>query len=94
MSLLDGLSLYAICAIWLLMILNMILSIGGFLFYMQVDKDGGRVPLEEYPMVSILVPAHNESIVINDNSSDDTEEKLQQIQREFPDRRLGPQGPL
>ena len=94
----------------------MILSIGGFLFYMQVDKDGGRVPLEEYPMVSILVPAHKESIVIsrtvrallrfdypkdkyeiiviNDNSSDDTEEKLQQIQREFPDRRLGPQGPL
>ena len=110
MSLLDGLSLYAICAIWLLMILNMILSIGGFLYYMKVDKDGGRVPLKEYPMVSILVPAHNESIVIsrtvrallrfdypkdkyeiiviNDNSSDDTEEKLQQIQREFPDRRL------
>lgn len=61
-------------------------------------------------MVSILVPAHNESIVIsrtvrallrfdypkekyeiiviNDNSTDDTEQKLQAIQREFPDRRL------
>jgi len=68
------------------------------------------VPLKEYPMVSILVPAHNESIVIsrtvrallrfdypkdkyeiiviNDNSTDDTEQKLQAIQREFPDRRL------
>ncbi len=110
MSLIDGLSLYAICAIWSLMILNVILSIGGFIHYMRVEKDGGHVPLDEYPMVSILVPAHNESIVIsrtvrallnfdypqdkyeiivvNDNSTDDTEQKLQEIQREFPDRRL------
>ena len=110
MSWIDGLSLYAICAIWSLMILNVILSIGGFLYYMQVEKTGGRVPLKEYPMVSILVPAHNESIVIsrtvrallrfdypkdkyeiiviNDNSTDDTEQKLQAIQQEFPDRRL------
>lgn len=110
MSWIDGLSLYAICAIWSLMILNVILSIGGFLHYMRLEKNGGRVPLKEYPMVSILVPAHNESIVIsrtvrallgfdypkekyeiiviNDNSTDDTEEKLQAIQREFPDRRL------
>lgn len=110
MSWIDGLSLYAICAIWSLMILNVILSIGGFLHYMRLKKTGGRVPLKEYPMVSILVPAHNESIVIsrtvrallrfdypkekyeiiviNDNSTDDTEEKLQAIQREFPDRRL------
>lgn len=110
MSLIDGLSLYAICAIWSLMILNVILSVGGFIYYMRVEKTGGHVPLKEYPMVSILVPAHNESIVIsrtvrallkfdypkdryeviviNDNSSDDTEEKLQEIQKEFPDRRL------
>ena len=110
MSWIDGLSLYAICAIWSLMILNVILSIGGFLHYMRLEKTGGRVSLKEYPMVSILVPAHNESIVIsrtvrallrfdypkekyeiiviNDNSTDDTEEKLQAIQREFPDRRL------
>ncbi len=110
MSLIDGLSLYAICAIWSLMILNVILSIGGFIHYMRVEKDGGHVPLDEYPMVSILVPAHNESIVIsrtvrallnfdypqdkyeiivvNDNSTDDTEQKLQEIQREFPNRRL------
>lgn len=110
MSLIDGLSLYAICAIWSLMILNVILSVGGFIYYMRVEKTGGHVPLKEYPMVSILVPAHNESIVIsrtvrallkfdypkdryeiiviNDNSTDDTEEKLQEIQKEFPDRRL------
>ena len=110
MTFIDALSLYAICAIWSLMIINVILSIGGFIHYMRVEKTDGHIPLNDYPMVSILVPAHNESIVIsrtvrallnfdypsdryeiiviNDNSSDDTEEKLQEIQREFPSRRF------
>lgn len=110
MSFVDSLSLYAIISIWALMIINVILSIGGFIYYMKVGKTNGRVPLKEYPMVSILVPAHNESlvitrtvrallnfnypqdrfevIVINDNSSDDTAEKLEEIQREMPDKHL------
>ncbi len=92
------------------MILNVILSIGGFIHYMRVEKEGRCAPPDEYPMVSILVPAHNESvvivrtvrallnfdypkdkyeiIVINDNSTDDTEQKLREIQQQFPDRRL------
>lgn len=110
MTLIDAVSLYAIISIWLLMIMNAVLSIGGFVYYMQVDKKGRGKPLQEYPMVSILVPAHNEAvvitrtvrallgleypkdryeiIVINDNSTDDTSEKLEQIQAEFPDRKL------
>ena len=64
MSVVDGLSLYAISAIWFLMIVNMVLSVGGFLYYMSVYRAGGRCPLEEYPMVTIMVPAHNEAIVI------------------------------
>lgn len=110
MSFIDALSLYAIISIWLLMIMNAILSIGGFIYYMKVEKKGRGAPLEEYPTVSVLVPAHNEAlvivrtvrallnmeypkdryevIVINDNSSDDTAEKLEELQREFPDRRL------
>lgn len=36
MSLIDGLALYAIIAIWVLMVLNIILSIGGFIYYMKV----------------------------------------------------------
>lgn len=31
---------------------------------LKVNKTDGHLPLEEYPMVSVLVPAHNESIVI------------------------------
>lgn len=110
MSVVDVLSLYALIAIWSLMILNVFLSVGGFIYYARMAKTNGRIPLEEYPMVSILVPAHNESlvivrtvrallnfnypkdryevIVINDNSSDDTDEKLGELQCEFPDNKL------
>ncbi len=110
MTLIDAVSLYAIISIWLLMIMNAVLSIGGFTYYMKVEKKGRGKPLKEYPTVSILVPAHNEAlvivrtvrallnlkypkdryeiIVINDNSTDDTAEKLEQVQREFPDRKL------
>lgn len=110
MSIIDAISLFSICAIWFLMILNIILSIGGFIYYMKVNKGDGHVPLKEYPMVSIMVPAHNESIVIvrtvqallnfdypkelyeiiviNDNSSDDSAQKLKELQAENPDRNL------
>ena len=59
MSFIDLLSLFAIIAIWLLMIMNVILSVGGFIYYMQVGKGDGRIPLEKYPMVSVVGPAHN-----------------------------------
>lgn len=110
MPLLDFLALFAIIAIWVLMIMNIVLSVGGFIYYMKVEKEGGRYSLEEYPMVSVMVPAHNESIVIqrtvrallnfsypkdryeiiviNDNSSDDTAERLAEIQKAYPDRKL------
>lgn len=92
------------------MILNIILSIGGFIYYMKVNRGDGHIPLKEPPMVSIMVPAHNESIVIvrtvqallnfdypkelyeiiviNDNSSDDSAQKLKELQAENPDRNL------
>lgn len=110
MTLLDGLSLYAIIAIWTLMLINVVLSIGGFIYYMKMNKTDGHVKIEEYPMVSILVPAHNESIVIrrtvqallafdyprdsyeiiviNDNSNDDSAEKLKEMQRKNADRKI------
>ena len=64
MALVDYLSIYAIISIWTLMIINIVLSIGGFLYYMKIEKTDGHVKIEEYPMVSIMVPAHNESMVI------------------------------
>lgn len=64
MTLIDYLSLYAIIAIWALMFINIILSIGGFWYYMSVGKTDGHMKIDEYPMVSIMVPGHNESIVL------------------------------
>jgi len=64
MLLADCLSLFAIVAIWSLMFLNIFLTIGGFIYMIKVNKTDGHIPLKEYPMVSVLVPAHNESLVI------------------------------
>lgn len=96
------------------MALNVFLSIGGFTYVMRCSRTDGHVPLpkgmKEYPFVSVLVPAHNEAvvlertvqalmnfdypkdryeiIVINDNSSDNTEEILSRLMKTDPDRRL------
>lgn len=60
----DILSLYSIYAIWTVMTINIVLTIGGVLYYLKIKKTDGRIPLKKYPFVSILVPSHNESLVI------------------------------
>ncbi|HBG0148134.1 TPA: glycosyltransferase family 2 protein, partial [Clostridioides difficile] len=77
---------------------------GGYIFYFKnFDKEIKEI--DEYPMVSILVPAHNEAkvigrtvesllllnypkskmelIVINDNSSDNSKEILEDIKNKY-----------
>ena len=108
----EFISIYAIAAIWAMMLLNVVLSIGGFIYIYRCNKTDGSIPLEpdQYPMVSVLVPAHNEAlvlkrtvlsllsfdypkdryevIVINDNSTDNTEEIMAEIAKQHSDRRL------
>ncbi|WFR55074.1 glycosyltransferase [Anaerocolumna sp. AGMB13025] len=60
----DILSMYSIYVIWILMTINIVLSIGGYIYYSRVKKTDGHIETAVYPMVSVLVPAHNESIVI------------------------------
>ncbi|MGN0794959.1 MAG: glycosyltransferase [Aristaeellaceae bacterium] len=64
MSLIDYLTLFAMIAIWTLMGINVVLSVGGFIYYYRMGKENPNIPLEEYPFVSVMVPAHNESAVI------------------------------
>ena len=66
MSAADIISIYAIAAIWSMLILNVVLSIGGCIYIYRCNKTDGHIPLEpdEYPMVSVLVPAHNEALVL------------------------------
>lgn len=64
MSLADYLTFYAMVSIWILMAINVFLTIGGFLYYIRMGKTDGHVPIGEYPTVSIMVPAHNEGVVL------------------------------
>ncbi|XOQ45247.1 MAG: hypothetical protein ACFWTN_12490 [Clostridium sp.] len=66
MSIADAASFYAIITIWFFMVLYVMLSIGGFRYYLQCDASSGSIPPKDgkYPMVSVLIPAHNEAIVL------------------------------
>lgn len=64
MTFLDVLALYSISAIWGLLFMNIILSMGGFVYIMRTYRTDGHKSIPEYPMVTVMVPAHNESIVI------------------------------
>lgn len=99
-NLAECLFLFSLFSIWFLLLINIMLAIGGYIFYFK-NHNKGIERLEEYPTVSILVPAHNEAkvigrtvesllllnypidkmelIVINDNSSDNSKEILQDI---------------
>ncbi|RWY85506.1 glycosyltransferase family 2 protein [Pediococcus acidilactici] len=54
----------AIIAIWGTLIINLILTVAGYTWYLQeVPKPDKNLP-EEIPFVTVMVPAHNEGIVI------------------------------
>jgi cellulose synthase/poly-beta-1,6-N-acetylglucosamine synthase-like glycosyltransferase len=63
MNVLDGLMLVALCSIWLLLLVNVVLIVAGYRYYLKCEKQPPPVP-ETFPMVSIMVPAHNEGKVI------------------------------
>lgn len=57
--------LAAILSIWLLLLVNVVLTIAGYSYYLKCEKTKkDTAPDEELPMVSIMVPAHNEAKVI------------------------------
>lgn len=62
----DIIVLAAIISIWLLLMINIVLIIAGYLYYLSCEKNGKRkaLPDETLPFVSIMVPAHNEAMVI------------------------------
>lgn len=65
MSLYDYLLLFSTFSIWTLLLLSIILTLAGYIYYLRWAK----TPLptldeKTTPFVSIMVPAHNEGIVI------------------------------
>lgn len=64
MSLIDYLFIASLIIIWIVILINIVLGIGGYLYSKEMDNTWIDTQLEYYPMVSIMVPAHNEGIVI------------------------------
>lgn len=64
MNIFDFLLLYSLVIIWITIFINVILVIGGYVYYLKTLKMKMKPELEEYPFVSVMVPAHNEGIVI------------------------------
>ncbi|MDN2452732.1 glycosyltransferase [Lactobacillus sp. UCMA15818] len=61
MSLIDTLLIISVFSIWLVLLVNVILVFAGYIGYLRTHQ----APLpSKLPFVSVLVPAHNEGIVI------------------------------
>ncbi|MGO4494408.1 glycosyltransferase family 2 protein [Paenibacillus sp. 2RAB27] len=64
MTVADILMLISVFCIWSLLLVNVILIVAGYLYYIQIENKP-VAPIEgEPPFVSIMVPAHNEAKVI------------------------------
>lgn len=64
MSIVDYLVMYSLIIIWITIFINVILVISGYIYYSKISKEKLDEELKDYPFVSILVPAHNEAVVI------------------------------
>nr|WP_057802803.1 glycosyltransferase family 2 protein [Pediococcus stilesii] len=64
MTVLDYFLVVAIIAIWATLIVNLILTVAGFLEYLRESAKAEPKLPEDPPFVSVMVPAHNEGIVI------------------------------
>ena len=68
MNIFDYLLLYSLGTIWIVITVNIILVIGGDIYYTKTNDKEMKEELKHYPFVSIMVPAHNEGIVIEKTS--------------------------
>ncbi|WP_414150267.1 glycosyltransferase [Acetobacterium carbinolicum] len=64
MNVFDYLMLVNIFLIWSLLFVNIVLIVAGYVYYLKVEKEQPPEIIGEHPFVSIMVPAHNEGVVI------------------------------
>lgn len=66
MNILDGLFLYAMFSIWILLFMNIVLTFYGHQFSVDIRNKRLNIvrDMSHFPKVSIMIPAHNEGIVI------------------------------
>lgn len=65
LSVFDYLFLFSLISIWALLLINIILALSGYRYYLEMNNTNIKlIEDEKSPYVSILVPAHNEGKVI------------------------------
>ncbi|ANS76627.1 glycosyl transferase family 2 [Paenibacillus yonginensis] len=64
MELSNYLMLIAVICIWSLLLVNVLLIIAGYFYYMRTEREEIPPLQGRFPFVSIMVPAHNEGRVI------------------------------
>lgn len=64
MNVFDYLMIINIILIWSLLFVNIVLIIAGYIYYLKVENEPNPEVVGEHPFVSIMVPAHNEGVVI------------------------------
>jgi cellulose synthase/poly-beta-1,6-N-acetylglucosamine synthase-like glycosyltransferase len=62
--LIDNLFIASLAATWLILFYHVVLTIGGYRHFVKTLTDNPDALLTEYPMVTVLIPAHNEELVI------------------------------
>ncbi|MBW4085681.1 glycosyltransferase [Paenibacillus sp. S150] len=65
MTISDVLMVIAVICIWSLLLVNVALIIAGYLYYIKTENEDVPEIQGEYPFVTIMVPAHNEGVVIS-----------------------------
>jgi len=63
----DGLFIFAVVFIWLMLIYQFVLTIGGILFWRKEKLRGEAAEVarrDHWPTISVLIPAKNEALVI------------------------------
>jgi cellulose synthase/poly-beta-1,6-N-acetylglucosamine synthase-like glycosyltransferase len=60
----NYLMLLAVICIWSLLLVNVMLIVAGYFYYMKTEREDVPPLHGEVPFVSIMVPAHNEGMVI------------------------------
>lgn len=68
LKIIDILFLFSLISTWLLLLVNMGLAIGGYFFHRNLfgDEKNKTISIKNFPKVSILIPAHNEGVVIKE----------------------------
>ena len=64
MNIIDYLFIISLIMMWIVIFVNILLVVGGYRYSHEMEETIIDTHLEEYPFVSIMVPAHNEGIVI------------------------------